>query len=457
MSETSTKIYAATWLLPIINAPIRDGALAVEGTRIVRIGARAQIVSEFPSGEIRDFTDHVILPGLTNAHTHLELTAMRGFLDGAEHNFFAWLKKLTVARLERMTADDLYASAAWGAIEAVRAGVTSIGDATDSGLPVLRAVKDVGLRAVIFQEAFGIDERVADEQLAKLQEKVDQLRQHETALARIGVSPHAPYTVSGKLINLIARYATSERLPVMMHAAESTSESKMLLKGAGAFAEGLKTRGIAWHAPRASTVRYLESCGLLKAKPLLAHCITVDDADIEIIKRADASVAHCPKSNAKLGHGRAPFAKFIEREIRVGLGSDSVASNNICDMLEEARFAVLMSRAGREEDGNASHWINADEALRAATYGGAQALRSEHETGALVENYAADFIAVALSEPAQFPVYEPESALVFASSARDVKLTVIDGREVYKNGVVTTIDEAEIRARLAELTRKLLA
>lgn len=455
MSETNTKIYAATWMLPITDAPIRDGALAVEGTRIVRVGTRSQIVAEFPHGEIQEYKDHIILPGLTNAHTHLELTAMRGFLDSTEHDFFAWLKKLTVARLERMTADDLYVSAAWGAIEAVRSGVTSIGDATDSGLSVLRAVQDVGLRAVIFQEAFGIDGRVANEQLVKLQEKVDRLREREIALARIGVSPHAPYTVSGKLIKLIARYATNEHLPVMMHAAESASERELLLEGAGAFSEGLKRRGIAWHAPRASTVRYLESCGLLEAKPLLAHCITVDDADIEIIKRADASVAHCPKSNAKLGHGRAPFAKFIEREIRVGLGSDSVASNNTCDMLEEARFAVLMSRAGREEDENASHWIDADEALRAATYGGAQALRSEHETGALTENYAADFIVVALNEPAQLPVYEPESALAFASSGRDVKLTVIDGREIFKNGTVQTIDEREVRARVAQVARKL--
>src|SRR5437763_15689433 len=127
----------------------------------------------------------------------------------------------------------------------------------------------------------------------------------------------------------------------MMHAAESASEKQFMLSGVGPFADGLRARGIDWQAPGTSTVRYLSDQGVLETKPLLAHCINVDDDDLQLIKNAGAGVAHCPKSNAKLGHGRAPFARFIAHGLNVCLGSDSVASTNTCDIIEDARFAML--------------------------------------------------------------------------------------------------------------------
>ena len=124
-------IYCAPWVLPASSSPIEEGAVAVDAERIVGIGARAGIVERFPDATVEHFDHAVILPGLVNAHTHLELTAMRGFLEKEEDDFFAWLKKLTVARLERMTPDDLQVSEAWGAAEAARAGITCVGDSSD--------------------------------------------------------------------------------------------------------------------------------------------------------------------------------------------------------------------------------------------------------------------------------------------------------------------------------------
>nr|MBA2340238.1 amidohydrolase family protein [Pyrinomonadaceae bacterium] len=301
-----TTIYCARWALPVASSVMENAAVAVDGARIVGVGVRDEIVKRFPHYNVQDFGQAAIVPGLINAHSHLELTAMRGFLEQEETNFFQWLRKLTFARAERMTADDLYASAAWGAIEAARAGVTCLGDASDAAQASMKAVCDVGLRAIVYKEVFGPDETHASEQFAKLRERVSILREMETPLVRVGVSPHATYSVSRKLIELVTEYALDESLPVMMHAAESAHEAALMSEGTGLFAESLKQRGIAWDAPGVSTIRYLARTGALRTKPLLAHCITVDDADIELLQLSEARVAHCPKSNLKLFHGRAP-------------------------------------------------------------------------------------------------------------------------------------------------------
>jgi 5-methylthioadenosine/S-adenosylhomocysteine deaminase len=453
----SMKIYCARWVLPIVSGPFEGGAVAVEGTRVAGVGARAQLAERFPSAEMVDLGEAAILPGFVNCHTHLELTAMRGFLEPEEGDFFAWLRKITVARRERMTAEDLYASAAWGAVEAARAGVTTVGDASDAGATTMKALREVGLRGVVFQEAFGPDVREARQQFEKAREKVALLRGGETSLVTLGLSPHSPYTVSRPLLELLAEFAHDERLPVMMHAAESEAERLFMLEGRGPFAESFAARGFAFRPPGVSTIRHLRQTGILKTRPLLAHCVRVDESDIRLIEEHGASVAHCPKSNAKLGHGRAPLAALLRAGVAVGLGSDSVASNNTCDLLEEARFAALASRsAGDARDTlGGGRQLGPADALELMTLGGARALRLEHVTGALAEGLEADLVAVRLDGAHQLPVYDPAAALVFASSGRDVLLTVVAGREVFRGGRVTTVDEGELRERVSDIARRL--
>jgi 5-methylthioadenosine/S-adenosylhomocysteine deaminase len=434
-----TTIYSARWVVPVTAAPIENGAVAVEGQRIAGVGPHAEIVARFTGFKEESLGDAIILPGLVNLHTHLELTAMRGYLENEEADFFAWLRKLTVARLELMTPDDIRVAATWGACEAVRAGVTCVGDASDSALMSMQALSDVGLRGVVYQESFGPDARLARENFEKLKTKVQELRAVESELVRVGVSPHAPYTVCGPQLELIAEFARAEQLPLMMHAAESAAEDRLVREGCGAFAEGLARRAIEWKAPGVSTVQYLRQIGVLDVQPLLAHCIRVDDRDIETLRDTRSKVAHCPKSNAKLGHGRAPFARFLEAGIAVGFGSDSVASNNTCDILEEARFATLLARAG-------GGLVPAPNALRVATFG-----------RGLSDGALADLVAVSLTGVHQLPSYDPIATLIFASSGRDVILTVVAGREVYRDGRVSNVDEDRLRARMLEISSKLLA
>jgi 5-methylthioadenosine/S-adenosylhomocysteine deaminase len=299
----------------------------------------------------------------------------------------------------------------------------------------------------VFQESFGPDPRLVEENFSKLKTKVEQLREFETDLVRVGVSPHAPYTVCRAQLELIAELAIAERLPVMMHAAESEAEELFLRDGTGLFAESLAKRGIEWTPPGMSAIQYLRRAGILETEPLLAHCIRVDDEDIQTLKETGSKVAHCPKSNAKLGHGRAPFAKFVEAGVTVGLGSDSVASNNTCDLLEESRFAFLMAR-------NSS--LRASGVLAAATAGGARCLGVEGKAiGVLREGAQADLVVVGLNGAHQLPVYDPVTAIVFSSSGRDVVLTIIAGREVYRDQRVLGVDEDRLRARLNEIAQKL--
>jgi 5-methylthioadenosine/S-adenosylhomocysteine deaminase len=314
----------------------------------------------------------------------------------------------------------------------------------------MRALKEIGLRSVVYQESFGPDARLAAENLARLRDEVSEMLTLQTAEVRAGVSPHAPYTVSGPQLELISRLAIDESLPLMMHAAESDAERSFMLKGAGPFADGLQKRGIDWRAPGVSTIQYLGRHGVLDTRPLLAHCINVDEADLEIIKAQRAGVAHCPKSNAKLRHGRARFRQFIKAGINVGLGSDSVASNNSCDILEEARFATLLTRLDRD-----AALINAEQALYAATLGGARAMGLDDRIGSLEEGKQADLTVVSLDSAHQQPAGSPADALIFSSCGRDVILTVVAGKEIYRESRLTTVNEKDFLTRVREIRSRL--
>ena len=447
-----TTLYCARWMAPVSTAVVENGAVAVDGAHIAGAGPREQMLTRFSDSRLIDLGEAILLPGLINAHSHLELTVMRGFLEEEEHDFFAWLLKLTLARLA-LTVEELRTSATWGALEAARAGVTSVADASDSAKESMTALNEVGLRGIVYQESFGPDAKLATENVKKLKDKVSVLRDCETGLVRAGVSPHSPYTVSGPQLELISEFAVQEHLPVMIHAAESRSEQLLIEEGQGPFADALRLRGIEWRTPGTSSIQHLARHGVLETKPLLAHCITVDDADIATIKDKQAGIAHCPKSNAKLGHGHAPFEKFLERGLKVGVGSDSVASNNICDLLEETRFAALAARAA----GNISQreLITAEAALFSATLGGAQALGIDKETGSITEGLQADLTAVRLDGVHQLPVRDPIAALVFCSSASDVRLTIVAGKEIYRDGQITTVEEDAVRNRIDEIKKKM--
>ncbi len=420
------KILAADYVLPISAPPIENGAVAIDGDTIKAVGTLVDIAAKFADAEIENFGEAAILPGFVNCHSHLEITSMRGALDDVEHDFRSWLLKLNAIR-EGLSDQDIRDAAIAGAVEGARAGVTCFGDIGRHGIAGFEALRAVGLRGILFQETeFSPDDRTARRDFNALIDKFESLRKNETDLVRVGISPHSPYTVSPKLFEFIAGFAVKNDVRLTIHAAESTDENELMLSGTGFFTEVYKKFGIEWQSPHCTSIEYLDRLGVLRAKPLLAHCVTVSDCDIELMAGSGSAIAHCPKSNAKFGHGYAPFEAFLDAGINAGLGSDSVASNNICDLLEESRFASL---AARNRVGS-KRFISAREMLETATLGGARALGLDDRIGTLSIGKLADIAVVSLASVAQQPVNNVEIALVFASSAKDVIRTFVNGREL---------------------------
>lgn len=452
--QENIKIFAADWVLPISSEPIENGAVAFQGNKIISVGREDEILKKYPNASVENFGESAIVPGLINCHSHLELTSMRGFLDDVEADFFKWLIKLAVTRAEKLTEKDIELSAIWGALEGARAGITCFGDIGRYGRAGFNALKTSGLRGVVFQETdYSPFDESADEDFAKLEEKYLALQVDETRLVKAGISPHSPYTVSRKLFEKIADYALLKDVKISTHAAESQMEEDLMLFGTGAMADFSRSRGVEIVPTGFSSVEYLNKIGVLQAKPLMAHCVKVSDAEIDLIRKSDSSIAHCPKSNAKFGHEIAPFEKFLGKHIRVGFGSDSVASNNICDILEEARFAALLARTKTDK---LAH-LSAAEILETATLGGAKAMRLENEIGSLDTGKQADLIVVSLKNVAQLPVHDVYAAILFASNARDIELTMVAGEEIYRNGLSKKVDEKALKAEIKAIAAKMIS
>lgn len=422
------RILAAEYVLPVSAAPIHRGAVAIEAGKIAAVGERDDVLAQFPAATVSDFPAAAIMPGLVNCHSHLEVTALRGALDDVEHDFRSWLLKLNGLRRD-MSEEDILDSALLGAKEGAAAGVTCFGDIGRFGHAGLNALKEAGLRGIIFQETeFSPDSRSAMEGLKELAEKYDKLTAEATALVSVGISPHSPYTVSSSLFEMIAQFSIMNRVPLTIHAAESRAEMELLMEGSGFFTEVYEKFGVEWHSPHCTPIEYLERLGVLAARPLLAHCVHASDSDAERIAAYGASIAHCPRSNSKFGHGTAPIARFLEKGITVGLGSDSVASSNSCDLIEESRLAAYMSRNLDPDNG----FLSAGQAIELATLGGAEALGLADQIGTLDVGKQADIAVVSLANDAQQPVHDVEAAIVFSSNARDVILTMVAGNIIYQ-------------------------
>ena len=372
------KILSADYVVPISRNPIFKGAVVVNNDKIIDLGQKAAIDKKYPDVHSLGFGGAILMPGLVNCHSHLELSILRGYLDHFDDDFASWLITLTKTRAEKLTNDDIKTSAVFGVLEGIKAGVTCFADIGRFGEAGFEALKISGLRGIVFQETeFSPDDKTADKDFDLLEEKYSDLAKRETDLVRVGISPHAPYTVSARLFTKLTSYSIENDVPLTIHAAESNEEKQLMERGTGFFAEIYRKESIDWKAPKTSSIKYLNDLGVMETRPLLAHCVDVSGSDLDLIVQSDSRIAHCPKSNAKFGHGVAPFKEFLSKKAKVGFGSDSVVSNNTCDIFEEARFATLLSRTSS----TGQDFLNAQKIIETATIGGAIALGMENEIG----------------------------------------------------------------------------
>ena len=423
-----TEIVSADWVLPVAGPPIRDGAVAIEDGRIAAVGPAAEL------GAGTRYEEAAIVPGFVNAHSHLEYAVYAGFGDGL--SFGPWIL-LHVERKAKLGPDETEAIARLGAAQCLASGITTVGDASFSGAAAL-ACAALGLRAIVYLEVFGRGPESIAGRVAETRERIADVLGDGV---RLGISPHAPYTCSAELYAACLELG----LPVATHLAESEAEQEWLAFGTGAwepFADMLAE-------PTGETgIRHLARHGALSGSMTAAHCVIVDEDEIELLARHDVAVAHCPRSNALLGCGIAPLAALRETGARVGLGTDSPASAPSFDMFDEMRAAVMGARARERR----SDVLSAADALALATRGSAQALGLEDEIGCLAPGKSADLAVVSLAGSPYLPWEEPAAAVVFGGSPDRVKTTIVEGKVRYERGVFEWHDlrksAAEARARM---------
>lgn len=436
-------IYKAKFVLPIVGEPIHDGEVLVHGDSIAAVGM--DLSRENPNEPLMDLGNAVILPGFVNTHTHLDYTLERGLCDDAA--FFPWLLQLIQYGVQ-FDYNDFLASARLGALQLIRAGVTTIADATYSGAAVT-ATAETGLRGIVCQETFGAD--VPDGYEEDILSKIALLRESAGDRVIVGVSPHSPYTSSEARLAAVAKLASDHNIRIIIHVSESCEEVQAIKDGTGPATEFGGQIGVQFRATGKTPTAYLKDLGILGDRTLAAHCVHLTDEDIDILAETKTGVAHCPKSNAKLGNGIAPFSKMYARGVRVGIGTDSAASGDPLDMNDEMRFAVLLQRASLED----TYAMDARRVVEAVTLGGARALGLDNIIGTIEPGKRADITAVDLSGMSSFPISDPYSALVYSCSAADVMLTMVDGEVLYHSGEYLKSDADAIKSGASESADKL--
>jgi cytosine/adenosine deaminase-related metal-dependent hydrolase len=392
---------SAEWVLPVDGPPIENGLVRWEDGAIVEVR---------PGRAERHHDQAAIVPGLVNAHSHLEYAVYAGFGDALA--FGPWIRT-HVDRKERLDADAMLAVARRGVLDSLSAGITTTADYSFAGAAALAAV-ELGLRAIVYLEVFSPDPAEARRQWEEKRPRVE-----ETDLVRIGISPHAPYTCSLETY----RWSLSLGIPVGTHLAESANEDEWLQHGTGPL-EDIRPVLIPPTGKRA--VPSIEP--VLGPDLLCAHCVELEPSDVALLAQRGVPVAHCPRSNALLGCGIAPLAELRAAGVAVGLGTDSPASTPSFDMFEEMRTAIFMARA-RERQAGA---LTAEEALRLATIDAARALRLDDRVGTLTPGKRADLAVVSLAGSPYHPVEDPAAAVVFGGSPDRVLETVVDGITRYR-------------------------
>ncbi|MFN4034154.1 MAG: amidohydrolase family protein, partial [Fimbriimonadales bacterium] len=338
-----------------------------------------------------------------------------------------------------------------GAAELIASGVTFVSDNTDSGASA-EALARAGLRGRVYQEVFGIEPEPDDATILRtLESKLDALcatlaRYEATERITLGVSPHAIYTVRDSLMRAVRRYASEQRLPLSIHAAESSEEVALARSGSGSFAEMFTQRKISYLHPRTPPIEYLHNAGILASDVQVVHATRAEPRELEMLARAGASVAHCPRSNARLLTGIAPVYAARRLGIPVVLGTDSAVSAGSLDLWEELRFAALAQRAASyAAQPSWRDWIGM------LTLEGARVFGVDAHLGSLEAGKRADIIAVRTHRLAFLSTPDPYAALVLAARSEDVALTMVDGRVLYRDGAFTTLNLEALHAEARRL------
>ena len=426
----------AGWVIPVEpeGAVYERRTILIEDTRITSIIPTAQW--RRPSHAIVeiDCSEHVLIPGLINAHTHAAMSLFRGMAD--DRPLMEWLEQhIWPAEASFVNREFVREGTRLAAAEMLLGGTTCFNDMYFFPDEAAAAAIEAGMRAVIGMIVIGFPSAWAhnvDEYLRKGEEVHDRFRSHP--LITTAFAPHSTYTVDDDALRRIATLSDELDLPIHIHLHETQREVDEALA-----------------ATKMRPLRRLGALGLPSPRLVAVHMTALDAEEIEILSRTGTHVVHCPESNLKLASGFCPVAELVAQGINVACGTDSAASNNDLDMLSEMRTASLLAK-GLAGDPCA---LPAASALRMATLNGAKALGLDHHLGTIEQGKLADLVAIDLARFEARPLYDPVSHVVYGAHRDQVREVWVGGRHVVQQGRLTTLDTGELKASADRWRRRI--
>jgi len=385
-------ILRARIIVPVSHPPIEDGAICLSGDRILWVGRRAEVPASHVYGEETDLGETILLPGLVNAHCHLDYTGMAGQISPPK-NFTDWIKSL-VALKGSWGMEEFAGSWRLGAEMLLRTGTTTVADIESVPELIPSAWQSTPLRVISFRELLNVNSRQPAADI--VERAVNDWLGLPEARGRVGLSPHAPYSTSAELLELAARAAHRRNWRLTTHVAESEQEFEMFMYRQGAMFDWLKSQRDMSDCGHGSPVQHLERCGYLDENLLAAHVNYLWRHDAGVLGRNQVSVAHCPRSHDYFRHLRFPREELEGAGVNLCLGTDSLATTRKesgSQPLELNLFAEMQMLAAKSPE------LAPEKILRMATANGAQALGRKGELGELSPNALADLIAIPFVGP----------------------------------------------------------
>ena len=434
--KNASIIISASWIFTSNSEGqlLSDYSIVIENDKIIDLVPQDKVFDEYEANDTYQLTDHILIPGLINTHTHAAMSLFKGFAD--DLSLQDWLNDyIWPAEKEFINSSFVKDGSILALSEMIKSGVTTFNDMYFFPDATAEAVKELGVRSNIGLVVLDFPTNYAtdpEDYLLKGFEFRDKWRNEE--LITTSIAPHAPYSVSDEAFTLINTYSEELSMNIHTHLHETQWEIE----------DSIEKYGI-------TPVQRLNNLGIIGPLLMAAHCVHLNDQDMATLAKNKVSIVHNPSSNMKLGSGIADIAKMLKQNLNISLGTDSSASNNRLDMMEEMRLAALLIKGSTKSPES----FSANEAIKMATINGAKALGLESIIGSIEKNKKADLVAIDLNSIENQPIYNPLTTLVYSSSRSDVSYVWIDGEIKLKDKKLVKIDEERIIQLAKKWQRKL--
>lgn len=415
---------------------INNGAIIINDSRIVEVGDSKLLEKHFPVQKRIEAGGKMVMPGLINTHTHSAMTVFRGFAD--DMALQKWLHEYVFpSEAKYITPKNVELGVKLAVTEMLLSGTTTYNDMYFFINETAKVTSDLGMRAVLSEGIIDYPTPSAPTPEIGLKQTEEFIRNwKENELINIAVSAHSPYSCSAGLLQKTKAFAERHNINLHIHLAETPWEYNEIYK-----------------LHKKTPTQYVESLGVLDKNVIAAHSVHLTDNDIDLYAKYGVGVAHNPECNMKLASGVAQVPKFLEKNIKVGIGTDGVASNNNLDLFQDLRTAAFVHKLVNENPSV----VTAKELVKIATIGGAEVLGMENEIGSLEKGKKADLIIVDLQKPHLFPIYDIYSHIVFSMTGSDVETSIVNGKIVMENRKIKAVDLINLSGEIQQIANEIIA